>query len=108
MTNKRTEKNHRKAITIMELTRLFPDDSHAEKWFENLRWGDGVKCAYCNSDAISCNNGTANANPYRCRTCRKFFSVKIGTVMQSTKLSYQTWAFGLYLLTTSLKGISLT
>ena len=43
---------------------------------------------------------------YRCKDCRQFFSVKIGTVMQSTKLDYQTWVFALYMLSASLKGVS--
>lgn len=32
--------------------------------------------------------------PYRCRRngCRKFFSVKVGTVMQDSELGYQEWA----------------
>ena len=44
--------------------------------------------------------------PYRCRGCDKHFSVKTGTVMESSKLGYQTWAIATYLLTTSLKGVS--
>ena len=44
--------------------------------------------------------------PYRCRDCRRHFSVRKGTVMQSSKLGYQTWAFGIYMMSTSLKGIS--
>ena len=45
--------------------------------------------------------------PFRCRDCRKRFSVRTGTVMQSSKLGFQTWLVAMYLLTTSLKGVSL-
>ena len=44
--------------------------------------------------------------PYRCRDCRRFFSVRTGTVMQSSKLGYQTWAIAIYLLNTGIKGTS--
>ena len=44
--------------------------------------------------------------PYRCRDCRKRFSVKTGTVMEGSNLGYQTWALASYLLTTNLKGVS--
>ena len=44
--------------------------------------------------------------PYRCRDCGKRFSVRVGTVMQSSKLGYQTWLLATYLLTTSLKSVS--
>ena len=44
--------------------------------------------------------------PYRCKDCRKHFSVKHGTVMQSSKLGCRVWAIAVYLLTTGLKGTS--
>ena len=44
--------------------------------------------------------------PYRCRDCRCRFSVRADTVMESSNLGYQTWAIAIYLLTTSLKGVS--
>ena len=46
--------------------------------------------------------------PYRCRRngCRKFFSVKVGTVMQDSKLGYQEWAIAIYLYNTNLKSVS--
>ncbi len=44
--------------------------------------------------------------PYRCRDCRKFFSVKTGTILQSSKLGMQVWALPTYLLTTGIKGQS--
>ena len=45
---------------------------------------------------------------FRCRTkgCRKRFSVRTGTVMESSKLGFQVWAIAIYLMTTNLKGIS--
>ena len=51
--------------------------------------------------------GTAHRSmPYRCRPCRRYFSVKTGTVMEDSKLGCQTWAVAIYLLTTGLKGQS--
>ena len=44
--------------------------------------------------------------PYRCCPCRRYFSVKTGTVMESSSLGCQTWAVAIYLLTTGLKGQS--
>ena len=44
--------------------------------------------------------------PYRCKDCRKYFSVRKGMVMQSSKLGYQKWAIAIYLVATNLKGIS--
>ena len=44
--------------------------------------------------------------PYRCRDCRQFFSVRKGSVMESSKLGYQKWAFAVYLASTNIKGVS--
>ena len=35
-----------------------------------------------------------------------YFSVKTGSVMHASNLSYRTWALSVYLLTTNIKGIS--
>ena len=43
---------------------------------------------------------------YRCQDCRKFFSVRTGTAMERSKISLQKWAWGIYLCSTSLKGVS--
>ena len=49
---------------------------------------------------------TRKPQPYRCRDCRKDFSVKTGTLMQGSNLGYQKWAFAIYLFATNLKGVS--
>ena len=44
--------------------------------------------------------------PFHCRDCRKFFSAKTGTIMQSSKIGYRKWALAVYIFTTGLKGTS--
>ena len=44
--------------------------------------------------------------PYQCNGCRKFFSVRTGTVMERSKIPLQKWVFAIYMWATSLKGIS--
>ncbi len=43
---------------------------------------------------------------YWCGNCRKYFSVKKGTVMERSHTSYRHWAIGTYLVATNLKGVS--
>ena len=49
---------------------------------------------------------TRKPQPYRCRSCRKDFSVKTDTLMHNSPLGCQTWAIAIYLMTTGLKGVS--
>ena len=97
----------RKGITLPELFRMFPDNTTAEKWFAEKRWGNTPACPHCGS--IRVNPRTQHKTmPYRCRekVCDKRFSVKVGTVMQGSNISYQQWAIAVYLATTGIKGIS--
>ena len=103
MAHKAPGKHYREGMSLVEIIRMFPDDAAAERWFTKVRWPDGVYCPHCGS--VNVQDGTAHKTmPYRCRGCRKWFSVKTGTVMQSSKLGLQVWAVATYLLTTGLKG----
>ena len=86
--------------------RMFPDDAAAERWFVAQRWPDGIiVCHRCGSERVL-TGAQHKTMPYRCRDCRKRFSVRTGTVMEDSKLGFQVWAIAIYMLTTSLKGVS--
>lgn len=98
-------KHFRKGISLIDLFRIFPDDQTAEQWFISKRWPDGIACPRCGS--MNVNEKTSNkTRPHRCRDCDRHFSVKFGTVMQNSKIGYQAWIIGIYLMYTSLKGVS--
>ena len=103
MAHKAPGKHYREGMSLVEVMRKFPDDAAAERWFTKIRWPVGAHCPHCGS--VNVQDGTKHKTmPYRCRDCRKWFSVKTGTVMQSSKLGLQVWAVATYLLTTGLKG----
>ena len=98
---------HREGIGLVELLRMFPNDDAAREWFEARLWPEGPYCPRCGSCNVQ--SGIRHKTmTHRCRDCdgRPMFSLKTGTVMQSSKLGYQTWALATYLVTTSLKGVS--
>ena len=98
-------KYYREGLSLVDLMRTFPDDAAAEAWFVSARWTDGVRCPGCDSENVQ-ERATRKPQPYRCRSCRKDFSVKTGTVMQSSNLGLQKWALAVYLLATGIKGVS--
>ena len=98
-------KYYRKGITLAELFDRFPDDDSAEQWFAKIRWPNGVWCPHCDSTRAS-RKGKHPTMPYRCDDCTRYFSVKTGSVMHSSKLGYRTWVLAIYLMTTSVKGTS--
>ena len=105
MAHKAPGKHFRHGLSVKALFRMFPDDATAERWFTEARWPDGVHCPVCGSFDVQ-DRPTRKPQPYRCRSCRKDFSVKTDTLMHSSPLGYQTWAVAIYLITTGLKGVS--
>ncbi|MDE2815481.1 MAG: IS1595 family transposase [Chloroflexota bacterium] len=105
MAKKAPGKHYRKGISLLELYEMFPTDEAAEAWFVSERWPDGLRCAYCNGERVGA-KGNHPSMPFHCADCRKFFSVKTGTVMQSSKIGYRKWAMAMYLMTTNVKGTS--
>lgn len=106
MTKKAPGRSDREGITVIELFQMFPDEHAARKWLEEIRWENGVRhCPHC--------GGLKTAQvkneipmPYHCAECREYFSVKTGTVMQSSKVPLQKWVIAMYLMSTNLKGVS--
>ena len=104
-TRKGPGQSFRKGLSLPELVRMFPDDTAAEAWLVDTRWPDGVQCPNCGSWRVQ--SGTAHKTmPYRCRECRKRFSVRSKTVMAASNLGFQVWILAIYLLTTGIKGTS--
>ena len=104
MAQKAPGKHYRKGITLAGLFEMFPDNDAAERWFEKTRWEDGVVCPHCESENIS--EVKHPTMPYRCRDCRKHFSVKTNSLMHGSNIGYREWAIAIYLMSTNLKGVS--
>lgn len=98
-------KSARKGISLIELSNMFPDEASAERWFEEARWPDGVHCPHCQSARVS-RVASRKPMPWRCRDCRKHFSVRKGSVMERSGIPLRKWAFAIYLCATNLKGVS--
>ena len=84
---------------------MFPNEEAARKWFEDIIWPGGERfCPSCESmNTHECSHAKM---PYRCRDCRKYFSVKTGTVMANSPIPLLKWIYAVYLDLTSLKGVS--
>ena len=105
MPKKAPGKYYRKGLSLPQIMDMFPNEDVAEQWFAQQRWPNGPVCPQCHSDNVQ--SGAAHKTmPYRCRTCRKRFSVRMGTVLENSRLDLRIWAIAIYILTTGLKGTS--
>ena len=110
MARKAPGKAHRKGLTFIEVADMFRNEETAREWIENERWPDGPYCPKCGSFNVQ-SNIKHKTMTHRCRECmsgksKTMFTVRIGTVMESTKMPYRAWAVGIYLFTTNIKGVS--
>ncbi len=105
MAHKAPGKYYRIGLSVVDLFKMFPDDATAERQFAEWRWSDGPRCPECESANIH-ERASRKPQPYRCRDCRKDFSVKTGTLMHNSPIGCQKWMIAIYLLTTNLKGVS--
>lgn len=105
MTQTGPGKSYRKGISLVEAVRTFSDESDAEAWFIAQRWPNGIACPHCGDTNVATIKNR-KPQPFRCRGCRKHFSVKTGTLLHSSKLPLSQWAIAFYLYNTSLKGVS--
>ena len=86
----------------LQFQREIPDEASAEAWFR-AAWGqNGIlpPCPRCGWDNNSVAfTSTKAVMPYRCRHCKKDFSIKIRTVMSYSPLRLRTWLQALLIWT---------
>lgn len=98
-------KSHREGLTVKELMQMFPTEDAARLWFEKNMWPDGPVCPHCGSTEHR-ENPASESRPYRCKACGRHYSVRVGTILERSKVSLQDWAIAIYMHLTSLKGVS--
>ena len=110
MASKGPGKAHRKGLTLLQIADMFRDEEAAIAWIAERRWPNGPFCPRCGSLNVQ-SDIKHRTMTHRCRDCntgksRTMFTLRMGTIMEGTKLPYRVWAIGLYLFTTNIKGIS--
>ncbi len=93
-------------ISLFQFFKLFPDEEAATRFYEEARWPSGIHCPRCDQKDTVQVMRSRKPQPYHCRTCRKYFSVRVGTVMEASRISLQKWLMATYLMTVARKGIS--
>lgn len=86
----------------------FHDEETAYAFVEARVWPEGPVCPHCGGfERISKMGGkSTRIGTYKCYQCRKPFTVKVGTVFESSHVPLHIWLQAMYLLCSSKKGIS--
>jgi transposase-like protein len=85
----------------------FHNEQAAFSHLEAIVWPDGPVCPHCGTkERITAVNGkTARPGLKRCASCKRQFTVTVGTVFQSSHVKLHKWFQAAHLLASS-KGIS--
>lgn len=86
----------------------FADENAAIAYVEAWLWPNGPECPHCGAvDQASRSKGkTTRPGLWNCRACRSPFTVRIGTVFESSHVPMRIWLQAIYLVCSSKKGIS--
>lgn len=87
---------------------IFQDADKAREWLEAALWTDGPVCPHCGTVDTATKVMGASARPglYMCNSCRKQFTVTVGTVYERSKIPLNKWLLATFLLSASKKGMS--
>ena len=86
----------------------FHNELAAYKFLEAHVWPHGPTCPHCGGvERISKMKGeSTRIGSYKCYQCRSKFTVKVGTVFESSHVKLHIWLQAVALLTSSKKGMS--
>jgi transposase-like protein len=86
----------------------FNDEAAAFAFVEAHLWADGRACPHCGViDRSAPLKGKSNRpGLYKCYACRKPFTVKIGTIFESSHIQLRDWLTAIHMICCSKKGVS--
>lgn len=91
--------------TFMEAIRYFDDEERCRDFVADLRWPNGVECPRegCGANRVQF---IATRGIWRCKECKRQFSVKVGTIFEDSAIGLDKWLTALWVITAHKKGIS--
>ena len=86
----------------------FHDEQAAYDFVEARLWPNGPVCPHCGGvDRVGKMGGkSTRIGTYKCYQCRKPFTLKVGTIFESSHVQMHLWLQAIYLMCASKKGIS--
>ncbi|HSY00672.1 MAG TPA: IS1595 family transposase [Acidobacteriaceae bacterium] len=89
--------------TLLEAIKYFNDEQVCINAVAEMRWPNGVVCPRCNGDQPY---WFETQKRWKCRKCRKQFSVKVGSIFEDSPISLQKWLPALWMLSNCKNGVS--
>lgn len=86
----------------------FHNEQAAYDFVESHVWAGGRSCPHCGTveDSGKLQGKSTRIGVYKCYSCRKPFTVKVGTIFQGSHIKLHIWLQAIFLISSSKKGIS--
>jgi transposase-like protein len=97
-------------LNLSKLAKYFSDEDEARALLQQMRWGGNPACPHCGGmepyKITPAAGSKTRKGLYKCRECRKQFTVTVGTVMEDSHMPLSKWLLAIHLLASSKKGFS--
>jgi len=92
--------------SLLDAIKHFDDETVAVHYVAAIRWGadDEQICQHCGS--IAKHYWLSSRRVWKCRDCRKVFSVKVGTIFEGSPIPLGKWLPAMWMLANCKNGIS--
>jgi transposase-like protein len=92
-----------KPKTLQEAIQHFSDEQVCIDAVAKMRWPDGPQCPACLTKKPYY---LKTQKRFKCRECRRQFSVKLGTIFEDSPIPLQKWLPAMWMLTNCKNGVS--
>ena len=99
-------------FSLESISKIKDDESKCRELLESIRWGSEPCCPRCGGlkpykiTSKPTSKYKVRDGLYKCRECRKPFTVTVGTVFEDGHIKLGTWFMAFALLSASKKGMS--
>src|ERR1700728_3686539 len=90
--------------TLQQAIKYFSDEQVCIDTVAALRWPDGPVCHRCGQMAP--HYYLATQRRWKCKGCKKQFSVKVGTIFQDSPIGLDKWMVAVWMLANCRNGVS--
>jgi transposase-like protein len=91
--------------TLVDAVKHFADEQVCINAVAEMKWPDGqISCSGCGE--IGNTIWLANQKRWKCRGCKKQFSVKVGTIFHDSPLGLDKWMVAMWMLANCKNGVS--
>jgi hypothetical protein len=90
-------------MKLLEFMSNFSDEERCKEYYRDIRQKEGIICKKCGCEK---HYWLQNKWQFQCSSCKFRTTLKSGTVMENSRLSFQKWFLIMFLMSATKKGFS--